>query len=54
MFNPFLAYKSRGEGINLGLYISKIDVKEHKRQKEFEGKKAGAKITIFLSVLHTY
>ena len=48
LFTPFFTTKSRGEGIGLGLHISKIITEEHGGNLKYESKDEGSKFIIEL------
>ena len=50
IFSPFFTTKPQGEGIGLGLYISKTIIDEHNGQMEFESEKNKTIFTILLPI----
>ena len=50
IFSPFFTTKPQGEGIGLGLYISKTIIDEHNGQIEFESEKNKTIFTILLPI----
>jgi len=50
VFSPFFTTKPQGEGIGLGLYISKTIIDEHNGQIEFESEKDNTIFTILLPI----
>jgi len=50
VFSPFFTTKPQGEGIGLGLYISKTIIDEHNGQIEFESEKDKTIFTILLPI----
>ena len=50
IFSPFFTTKPQGEGIGLGLYISKTIIDEHNGQMEFESEKDKTIFTILLPI----
>lgn len=50
LFTAFFTTKSRGEGIGLGLYVSKTIAKEHGGDLYYEQREIGSKFTLELSL----
>jgi signal transduction histidine kinase len=50
LFTPFFTTKSRGEGIGLGLFISKTIVEEHKGRILYETLESGSRFCIYLPI----
>jgi two-component system NtrC family sensor kinase len=52
VFSPFFTTKPHGEGIGLGLYISKTIIDEHNGQIEFESERGKTAFTILIPFQH--
>jgi two-component system, NtrC family, sensor kinase len=52
VFSPFFTTKPHGEGIGLGLYISKTIIDEHNGQIEFESERGKTTFTILIPFQH--
>lgn len=52
IFTPFFTTKPRGEGIGLGLYISRLILMEHGGDISFEGKERGTRFIIRLPYIN--
>jgi signal transduction histidine kinase len=50
LFTPFFTTKARGEGIGLGLYVSKSITEEHGGKLEYEHLDMGSKFIVLLPI----